>query len=78
MRFTIRDVVWLTALVATGAAWAVDRMWLFERLTEAERVCEVVDFLDVKYPDWREETLGYLQEERMLSPADKKASVDER
>jgi hypothetical protein len=52
-------------------------MWLFERLTQAQRVTELVDFLDVKYPDWREETLGILQEERMLSPADRNASPGE-
>jgi hypothetical protein len=29
-RFTIRDVLWLTVVVALGVGWLVDRRWLIE------------------------------------------------
>jgi hypothetical protein len=35
-RFTIRDLLWLTALVALGLGWWVDRSQLRSRLTVAE------------------------------------------
>jgi len=35
-RFTIRDVLWLTALVALGASWWVDRTPLARALLETE------------------------------------------
>jgi len=30
-RFTIRDVLWLTVVVALGVAWYCDRGWLKEK-----------------------------------------------
>ena len=32
MRFTIRDLFWLTALAAVGLAWWVDRQYLISQL----------------------------------------------
>jgi hypothetical protein len=76
-RFTIRDVLWLMVVVGMGLVWWLDHSLLSNRLTQAERVAEVVSFLDDRYPDWREETLKYLQEERMLPTLTEKASPDE-
>jgi hypothetical protein len=36
LRFTIRDLLWLTALVAMGLGWWSDRSHLQSRLTLAE------------------------------------------
>ncbi|HUE74712.1 MAG TPA: hypothetical protein VMP01_27840 [Pirellulaceae bacterium] len=33
-RFTIRDLLWLTVVVAMGVAWWVDRSGLTKRLSE--------------------------------------------
>ena len=32
MRFTIRDLLWLTVVVALGVAWALDRTTLYREL----------------------------------------------
>ncbi|HUE72766.1 MAG TPA: hypothetical protein VMP01_17910 [Pirellulaceae bacterium] len=32
MRFTIRDLLWLTLLAAVLVAWWVDRQWLVQEL----------------------------------------------
>jgi hypothetical protein len=40
MRFTIRDVVWLTLLVAMGVAWWLDRSRLIAKLQLEERVVD--------------------------------------
>jgi hypothetical protein len=38
MRFTIRDLLWLTLLVAVLVAWWVDRQAMNRRIEELERV----------------------------------------
>jgi hypothetical protein len=37
MRFTIRDLLWLTLVVALGVAWWVDRRAQAKRIDELER-----------------------------------------
>lgn len=37
-RFTIRDVLWLTVVVAIGLGWWVDRWWLAMRHAEAMKL----------------------------------------
>jgi hypothetical protein len=48
-RFTIRDVLWLTALVAMGLAWLADHRNLLGRLSRAEHDVDEVAIL------WSEE-----------------------
>jgi hypothetical protein len=36
LRFTIRDLLWLTALVAMGVAWWLNRSHLQSRINELE------------------------------------------
>jgi hypothetical protein len=38
MRFSIRDVIWVTALVALALAWWVDRWWLANQHANAMRM----------------------------------------
>jgi hypothetical protein len=42
MRFTIRDLFWLTVVVALGLAWWIDRSWLARGLAT---MTEEVHFL---------------------------------
>lgn len=35
-RFTIRDLLWLTVLVAAGVGWLIDRQALARRATDSE------------------------------------------
>jgi len=43
-RFTIRDVLWLTALVAMGAGWYSDRIYKRrEQIRQAKALDEIVD-----------------------------------
>ena len=49
-RFTIRDVLWLTALIALAAAWFADRSNL--RCTVARRG----EFIHNMAQDWENET----------------------
>ena len=42
LRFTIRDLLWLTALVAMGVAWWVDHRRIQSRNTEIEQKLEVI------------------------------------
>jgi hypothetical protein len=37
LRFTIRDVLWLTALVAMGVGWWTTHVRIVSRLAESER-----------------------------------------
>jgi hypothetical protein len=45
MRFTIRDLLWLTVVVALGVAWWLDRGRLLSRVERAERTAEFVTLL---------------------------------
>ena len=46
MRFTIRDLLWLTLLAAVLVAWWVDRARLARRIDELERASQqALDFL---------------------------------
>ncbi len=53
-RFTIRDVLWLTALAALAVGWWIDRsvlQWRHEQLvTSTARLCERLDKAD---PGWQ-------------------------
>ncbi len=39
LRFTIRDMLWLTALVAMGAAWCGDRFLSRDKLPQVREAC---------------------------------------
>jgi hypothetical protein len=53
-RFTIRDVLWLTALAATGIAWWADRSQLAWRATKAESLhSDYVKMLNTLNGNWR-------------------------
>ena len=45
MRFTIRDLLWLTLVVALGVAWWVDRWRLLERIDELDGFQTVEEWL---------------------------------
>lgn len=36
MKFSIRDLLWLTVVVALGVAWWVDRNWLAQLIEKLE------------------------------------------
>jgi hypothetical protein len=61
-RFTIRDVLWLTALVTMGAAWWLDRSRLAERLSHSEKIVKSIEWLQDRHPNWVEEVHRYLVE----------------
>jgi hypothetical protein len=53
-RFTIRDVLWLTVVVALGVAWWADRTRITERAVKAERLAsDHAAKLDNMFPRWR-------------------------
>ena len=41
MRFSIRDLLWATALVAMGLGWLLDRTFLEQRLEQSDRQHEI-------------------------------------
>jgi hypothetical protein len=41
MKFTIRDLLWLTLLAAVIVAWWLDRRTLARRIDELERTAEI-------------------------------------
>ena len=44
MRFSIRDQMFVTVIVALAVCWWVDRQWMREEVRrEVERVCSVLD-----------------------------------
>jgi len=56
-RFTIRDVLWLTALVALGLVWMLERQWLaVQNHRLRERVDHRESLLDNYLPSWRQMT----------------------
>jgi hypothetical protein len=46
-RFTIRDVLWLTALTAMGAAWGIDH-WRLDRDSRVWRTVATILHEDVR------------------------------
>jgi len=53
-RFTIRDVLWLTVVVALGVAWWADRSRLIVRVTKAESLHgDYVKMLNMLNANWR-------------------------
>jgi hypothetical protein len=68
-RFTIRDVLWLTVVVAMAAGWWMDRRSLSARLTHAETVIGGFKLLDERFPDWQNDLASYLEQLR-LPPSD--------
>jgi len=40
-RFTIRDVLWLTVVVALGVGWSVDRVRLTSQLAAAQESADI-------------------------------------
>jgi hypothetical protein len=59
LRFTIRDLLWLTTLVAMGVAWWIDRTRLADQYTTLKQSTSVVEFeeLDAKYSAARDQIL---------------------
>jgi hypothetical protein len=49
-RFTIRDVLWLTAMAALGAAWWIDRSRLLQQVSKLKtdvQMSRAFDGIDV-------------------------------
>jgi len=51
MKFTIRDLLWLTVVVALGVAWWVDRGRLLQKIDELDGPNTIVEFLSLKLED---------------------------
>jgi len=60
-RFTIRDVLWLTVVVALAFGWWLDRSRLSEQLAHDQRVIGALKLLDERWPNWPDEFAGYLK-----------------
>ena len=45
MKFSIRDLLWLTVVVALGLGWWVDRGRLLSRVERAEKTADFVTLL---------------------------------
>lgn len=59
-RFTTRDVLWLTVVVALAAGWWMDRSSLAWRRTQALRTIDSLrQQLDAKEPGWRNAPLPH-------------------
>jgi hypothetical protein len=62
-RFTIRDVLWLTVVVAMACGWWIDRQSLSARLTHAEKVIGGFKLLDDRFPTWQDEFARWLEQQ---------------
>jgi hypothetical protein len=60
LRFTIRDLLWLTALVAMGMSWWVDRRNLAANLAARDKYANELS------RQWTEELRGYKDREAEL------------
>jgi hypothetical protein len=65
MRFTIRDVLWLTVVVAVAASWWADRARLYADKIQAEN-----DARDFWIPTISKERLEHLQQKYAAPPSD--------
>ena len=55
LRFTIRDLLWLTTLIAVLACWMVDRSKLVWQHEQSDAtILRLRDALDAADPGWRE------------------------
>ena len=65
MRFTIRDLLWLIALVAMGLTWGVDR-WRQSAKIEALEDIAGLETLKLFSKDWDGLTAGVRNQNRLL------------
>jgi hypothetical protein len=61
-RFTIRDVLWLTVVVAMGVGWWLDRSYLASMVDTYDRSFRAMKLLDELNPAWRDDLAGYLKD----------------
>jgi len=64
-RFTIRDVLWLTALVAAGITWGADRWRQSERIRALEDIAGL-ETLEIFPRNWDGLTAGVRNQNSLL------------
>src|SRR5258708_38874616 len=64
LRFTIRDVLWLTVVVAIGAAWVLDRNQLTTRLAKVEQAAADHQAQRLRAETWAQ--IGAVEHNKLL------------